>query len=177
MLHNNMKKYLTLFFSITITISIITGCKAKKVEKITDAEKVAIEYTISKNNPFYYVTLEETNQLLKEEGILYIGYPESDAAKQIVMILTELSKIEKISIAYYNPKQSTKNKENDALAQTLDQEQLLVPGLYFIKAGKIISKDTSLAFEPIDYFTKEMKQELTKKYQKMIKDYQEMAKS
>ena len=41
-----MKKWVILVVSMVLGLSIITGCKVKKVEEVTDAENVALEYTI-----------------------------------------------------------------------------------------------------------------------------------
>ncbi len=163
-----MKKWVILVVSMVLGLSIITGCKVKKVEEVTDAEKVALEYTISKENPFRYVTIDETLTLLQQDGILYIGYPESDTSRKVVSILTDVCKNQEITISYYNPKTTISKEQQTMLLQLLDQDEIIVPAIYVIKDGAIVAKDTSLAKEKVDYFTEEQEQQLTEKYKNLL---------
>ncbi len=140
-----MKKYVVFVLSIILIVLMVTGCKAKKIEEVTDAEKVALEYTISKENKFVYASYDKLMELLDTEGIIYIGYPESDECKMLVEILSKITKNKEVEIYYYNPRQlqSTKGKKYQKLLEKLDQKEIIVPALYFIKEGKIIDKDIS----------------------------------
>ena len=147
------------------------GCKAKKIEDVTDNEKIAIEYSVSSKNNIKYITYKKLMNLFKgEDAILFFGYPESDNAKNIVELLSELTEKE---ILYFNPhKMEQKSKEYKKLLEKLDSKKLSIPSVYFLKNGKVIKKEDSLSkLEKEDYYTKEDKKKLKKVYQILLKDY------
>ncbi len=169
-----MKKYIVSILSFILIILIITGCEAKKVEEITDAEKVSIEYNVSKDNQFIYATYDQMIDLLKSDGIIYFGYPEEDFCKSIVEILTDITKGQEINIHYYNPRQlvAKDSLEYQQLLDLLDQDNLNVPAVYFVKEGKIIDKEVSLSKrDNLEYLTKEEISNLKKVYREKVAHY------
>ena len=58
-----MKKLVVVFL---ILIIFTTGCSVKKVEELTDSEKFAKEYNISKNNPFVYSSYKDIVAIFKK---------------------------------------------------------------------------------------------------------------
>ncbi len=168
-----MKKYLGVSLIICCVILLVTGCKAKKVEEVTDQEKIAIEYTVSKNNPFQYASLEEVETLLEKEGILYFGYPESDRSQELVEILIAATKKLPIAVHYYNPRTLMKEpKKYDQLLEKLGAKELAIPSVYIIKDKQIVAIEDSLAHLEVDtYLTKKEKQQLQEKYQAYFEKY------
>ncbi len=168
-----MKKWFVILSVFLFCFLVATNCKVKRVEEVTDAEKVSYEYAISKENPFHYVTLEEAVALLDQSGILYIGYPENNASHYLVSALTEIGEETDLSISYFNPQGEEEEELYATLLEKLQVKELMVPAIYFIKDGEIILKDTSLAKEAPDYYTKEEQEKLKEKYEQFVQDYQE----
>jgi len=51
-----MKKVLLLFLCMIILVS---GCEVKKMDEVTSADTFAREYSVSRNNPFVYASLND----------------------------------------------------------------------------------------------------------------------
>lgn len=168
-----MKKWLVLGCVFLFGFLVATNCKVKKVEEVTDSERVSLEYynSVSADNPFQYVDLDGAVSLLQQNGILYIGYPESDASKEIVSVLTEVCRGSNFTVSYFNPKGEEEKEKYQTLLDTLHVDELVIPSVYFVKDGQILLKDTSFAKENFDYYTKEEREKLKEKYQKMMDKY------
>lgn len=161
-----MKKYRII---ITIcTLLLLTGCEAKKLSEVTDQEKIAIEYTIPKNNPFEYASLKEVHTILEQDGIIFFASPEDDRSKELMEILTLASRKAKQTIYYINPKQM-KEKEQKFLLELLSVENLSVPRLYKIKDKIVTEVKTDFPKkDKQDLLTTEEKHEFVSIYQKVL---------
>ena len=69
-----MKKVVVL---LIISSLLLTGCSIKKVEELSDKEKFAKEYNISKDNCFVYADYDKVLELL-ENQIAIILFANSD---------------------------------------------------------------------------------------------------
>ena len=98
-----MKK--AVIFVVLICL-ILTGCSVKKVEELSDSEKFAKEYEISKNNPFIYSDYNEIISILnKDTGIVLFANSDDESSVKAVEFIAEVAKKEKIDkIYYFNPK-------------------------------------------------------------------------
>ena len=68
-----MKKAVVLIVLCSV-LFLISGCSLKKTEELSDAEKFANEYSISKNNPFQYADVDDVLALFdNQSGILFLG--------------------------------------------------------------------------------------------------------
>ena len=169
-----MKKYIALGLSLILIILIITGCEAKKVEEVTDAEKISLEYNISKENKFVYANYEKIVDILDTNGIIYFGYPEDEHFNIIVEILAEVTKKENIAIYYFNPKKLTdKNSENyQNLIERLNQKDIIAPAVYFVKDKNIVDREISLSKkEDHEDLSNQDKKDLKKIYQEKVKEF------
>lgn len=176
-----MKKLLCIF---AIAGLLLTGCSVKPIEEVTDAEKFAQEYEISKKNPFQYITAEEAIKMLEEgTGILYFGFPECPWCQASIKIWADVFESKNIKqVYYYNPKeireQNTEEYKKiieltkDYLFEDADgNPRLFVPDMFFIKDGKIIGHNndmSTMSGNPEEYLTKEKKEELRQEYLKLV---------
>ena len=98
-----MKKVVFLFI---IGLVLLTGCSVKKTEELSSAEKFSLEYSISKDNPFEYVTIDEVLNILESQsGIIFFGTSDSDMCVSSAKILNQVLDSKNISrVYYYNPK-------------------------------------------------------------------------
>lgn len=163
-----MKKYKILV--VICSLLLLTGCEAKKLSEVTDQEKIAIEYTIPKNNPFEYASLAEVKTILEQGGIIFFASPEDDRSKELMEILTLASKKGKQTIYYINPKQM-KEKAQNALLKSLKVEQLSVPSLYIAKDKTVTEVKTDfLKRDKQDLLTTEEKQAFVSIYQEVLEE-------
>lgn len=162
---------------------LLSGCSVKKVEEVTDSEKFAQEYNVSKNNPMIYVNYDKLMKLFEEGShILFLAdsdYEGSSKAAQLLLQEAKKQKVEKIY--YYNPKklkeknpkkyQKLINHLKDFLEKEEEEYLLNLPDIYSLKDGKILnhsnyfSKEEELSEE---HLTKKIKEEIRKKYQEII---------
>ena len=184
-----MKKLLLI---LLVGLIIISGCgkvvKVKKVEEITDNEKFAQEFDISKENNFKYLNYDELMDVLNNKsGIIFLGSGDCEWCKKSAKLLNESLKYKDIKedIYYYNPKKikANNNKKYQELLKILDpyltededkNKELLLPDIYFVKKGKIIDHNNDLATiktNPEEYLTKERKKEIREKYEDLISKY------
>ena len=184
-----MKKLLLI---LLVGLIIISGCgkvvKVKKVEEITDNEKFAQEFDISKENNFKYLNYDELMDVLNNKsGIIFLGSGDCEWCKKAAKLLNESLKYKDIieDIYYYNPKKikANNNKKYQELLKILDpyltededkNKELLLPDIYFVKKGKIIDHNNDLATiktNPEEYLTKERKKEIREKYEDLISKY------
>lgn len=164
-------------------IVLLSGCSVKKVEDVTDSEKFAQEYDVSKNNPMIYVNYDKLMKLFEEgSNIIFLAdsdYEGSSKAAQLLLQEAKKQKVEKIY--YYNPKKLEEkspkkykkliNKLKDFLEKEEEEYILNLPDIYSLKDGKIMnhsnyfSKEEELSEE---HFTKKVKEEVRNKYQEII---------
>jgi len=178
-----MKKFLKVFiFAFVLLLTI--GCSVKPVNEVTDAEKFAKEYDVSKDNPFKYVNVEDAIKLLEEgTGIIYFGFPECPWCQASVKVLTEALNDKNIKEVYYfNPKEIRENNTEeykkiieltkDYLFETSENEKrLFVPDTYFVKDGQILGHNndmSTMSGEVSEYFTADRKEALYNEYIKLI---------
>lgn len=162
----------------------ITGCSIQKIEEQTDAEKFAIEYNISKNNPFHYISIEKSLTIFTEgNGMVFLGNPDEEWSRLSAKVLNEAlkkTKVEKVSyinlkIARKKQPQKYKNLIKKITPALKEDETLKTPALFFIRDGKIVSY--SLDYEKItkgneEGFTAKERKKLQEKYIELIKKYQ-----
>ncbi len=181
-----MKK--VVFLSIIfISIIFISGCSIKKAMELTDAEKFANEYAVSKENPFKYIDIDEVLDILENKsGIIFFGNSDCEWCVASADILTEALNYKNIKEAYYyNPKtiRDKNSKEYKKLVNLLkdyleeDEEEnpyLYLPDIYFVQNGKIIghNNDAATMNGTVDEaLTSKTKKELKNKYLELISKY------
>lgn len=162
---------------ILILILTTTGCSVKKTKELTDNEKFSKEYSVSKNNPFVYINVDEAIDIIKNKtGIIFFANPDCEWCIAQAKILTETLNSRNIKKAYYlNPKK-IKNKDSKKYKELLDllgdylekdkndNKYLFVPDVFFIKDKKIIGHNNDLA-----NMNGTVKESLTDKRKKQIK--------
>lgn len=165
-------------------VLLFTGCSVKPVEKVTDAEKFAKEYSVTKKNPFKYITADEAIKLLEEgTGIIYFGFPECPWCQASVSILTDALNSKNIKeVYYYNPKEirEKNTKEYKRIIELVgyylfedenNNKRLYVPDTFFVQNGKIIGHNndmSTMSGNPEEYLNDERKEELRNKYLNLI---------
>ena len=172
-----MKKLVLLFMVLTLC-PITTGCKIKKIDKVTDGEKFANEYGINNNNTFVYAKIDEVIDIFtKGSGIVYFATNECDWCNDNTTILYKALKGTKITkIYYYNPTiiKNKDDKKYQQLLQLVDEKEISLPSIYFIKGGKIIAKNKDLAkikAKGEEDLSNKVKNKLKQKYEKLIENY------
>ena len=174
-------------FLILISIILLTGCSIKKTTELTDAEKFSKEYSVTKNNPFKYASINEVINIIENgTGIIFFGDPDCEWCSACAKLLTSTLNYKNIQEAYYyNPKKIRENntKEYKKLVKLLsdyletDKEEnsyLFLPDIYFIVNGKIINHNNDLAsmngtIEEV--LTATRKKEIKNKYLELISEY------
>lgn len=164
-------------------IVLLSGCSVKKVEDVTDSEKFAQEYDVSKSNPIVYVNYDKLMKLFEEgSNILFLAdsdYEGSNKAAQLLLQEAKKQKVEKIY--YYNPKKIQEknpkkykkliNKLKDFLEKEENEYILNLPDIYSLKDGKIMNHSNYFSKEEElseDHFTKKIKEEVRNKYKEII---------
>lgn len=165
-----MKKVVIL---VVLSCLLLTGCSVKKVEQLSDSEKFAKEYDISKNNPFIYSNYDEIIEILKKDSaIILFANSDDETSRKAVEIINKVAKENKVEkIYYFNPKKlkdkqpkKYKNILNE-LKKDISEYELKLPTLYAVKDGKIINYSDS--FSEKEQLSEEY---LTKKKLKSIKE-------
>lgn len=179
-----MKKVL---FLLLIGLVLITGCSVKKTDDLSSAERFAIEYSISKDNPFEYVTIDQVLDILENKsGIIFFGNSDCEWCVASVKILNQALTYKNVDkVYYYNPKNiREKNTEKykkliELLGDNLEKDEngeayLYLPDVYFVKNGKIIghNNDTATMSGTVDEAMNDKnKKELKNKYLELISEY------
>lgn len=132
---------------ILVLVCMITGCSVKKIEEQSDSEKFAIEYNISKNNPFRYTTYQEIKTLWSEgSGIIFLGDSDDEWSQKYVKILNKVLKQKQIKeVLYFNlqtfeeehPKKY-KNLKKQIKQVLKKEEELTIPAIFFLHDGKVV---------------------------------------
>ena len=153
-----------------------------------------LEMEIPASNPFKYLTTEETINFLEEgTGIIYFGMPECPYCRSTIEPLLELAKENKIEVInYYNPveirqenseeyqkiiellhdflKTDKVNQGEEDVDFNPELKILLVPDVYFINKGQVISHYAES--EHKTKLDKNQLKEVLKKYQSAYDDYE-----
>ena len=181
-----MKKVVLLLVT-AVAITTISGCSVKKTEKVTDAEKFSDEYSVSKDNPFKYIDIDQVLDIIENKsGIIFFGNPDCEWCSATATILTEALKYKNVDNAYYYNPKSIKEKDTkeykkliDLLKDYLpknenDEADPYLPDVYFIKNGKVIghNNDTATMEGSLDEaLSDKTKKELKSKYLDLISEY------
>ncbi|MDD4718662.1 MAG: hypothetical protein PHY00_02465 [Bacilli bacterium] len=152
-----------------------------------------LEIEVPSANPFKYLTIEETISLLEEgTGIIYFGMPECPYCRSTIEPLLEMAKENKIEVInYYNPVEIRKensedyqkiiellhdflrtdkvNQSEEDLNFNPELKRLLVPDVYFINKGQVVSHYAES--EHKTKLDKDQLKEVLKKYQSAYDDY------
>lgn len=174
-------------FITILFVLFLSGCSVKKTEEISSAERFAAEYSIDRENPFEYATIDEVLQILTEgTGIIFFSNSDCEWCVESTKILNQALKYKNVGkVYYYNPKKirEANTKKYQELLKILEeylerneQEEpyLYLPDVYFVKEGKIIghNNDTATMSGTVDEaLTKEVKKELKEKYLELISEY------
>lgn len=174
-------------FLLIISLIIITGCSVKKTEELSSSEKFAVEYSISRDNPFEYATIDEVLDILENgKGIIFFGNSDCEWCVESVEVLNEALNYKNIDkVYYYNPKsireKNTKKYQKliKLLGDNLEKDEngdpyLYLPDVYFVKNGKIIghNNDTATMNGTVDEAMNEnSRKELKNKYLELISEY------
>lgn len=173
-----MKKVVV--FIIIGLLVLTTGCSVKKVEELTDAEKFANEFGISKNNPFVYSDIDQIINIFSNgTGVVFFGNSDEESSLKAANILLQASRKTDINnIYYYNPKKEKSPKKYKKLLKIItdyletedESYDIHLPDVYSVKDGKIINHS--------NYFSnKEQLSEeklTTKKINQIKKEYQKL---
>ncbi len=178
-----MKKS-SIFTLVLILMFFLTGCSIKKVQELTDAEKFAKEFNISKENPFVYTTIDHIINIFENNGkaIIFFANSDDEGSIQAATYITNLSKTLGIKkIYYYNPKKlEDKNPKKykkllSYMENSLEDDELLLPTLCSLVNGKIINYSNSFSNEDElseEYLTKKIIKQIKNKYEEIL-TYQE----
>ena len=173
--------------AISIILLMTTGCSVKKVKELSDSEKFAKEYNISKKNVFVYTKYDDIDKVLKGTGIIFFANPDYEGCIKAASYLNEVSKKEDITnIYYYNPKtlKDKNNKKYKALTKYFkeqledDKYKFSLPMIVSIKDGKIINYSDELSKEDDlseEVLTKKKIAKIKENYRKII-NYEEETK-
>ena len=154
-----MKKVISIFI---ICLLFMTGCSVKKTSEVTDEEKFAMEYGVSDDNPFKYLSTSELEELLENgDGIIYFGSSNDESSRTVSAFLLEIvedSDIDKIY--YYDPTRVAENEQKrykhvlKVLSEKLELEKTLkkvkVPSIYIINKGKVSSLEDDNILNRLD---------------------------
>ena len=140
-----MRKVVVLLVFCSI-LFLISGCSVKKMEKLTDAEKFANEYSISENNLFHYIDVDGILDLFhNQSGIVFLGNSDSEWSVIGAEILNRVAKEKNIDKVYYfNPEniKYKKDKKYNEVIKLFDiNEDTSLPVVYVICNGKILDQE------------------------------------
>lgn len=142
-----------------------------------------IKVNIPINNNIKYLKNEEVISFFKTgTGIIYFGYNTCPWCRNMIEVLIEVAKEEKIDTIYYVDSNKIKSIK-DELYKILDEylkvnpgtneKRFAVPDVYFIKDGKIISHHIGTVDSyknPYNKMTASQKTELKKIYKEKIEE-------
>ncbi len=143
-----MKKVVSI---LIICLILMTGCSVKKTNEVTDEEKFAMEYGVSHENPFEYLSYEKIEKLLTNgSGIIYFGNSNDETSRNVSNYLIELTKETDIeTIYYYDPttlKRENKKQYKELVKLLNEQEDniedlktIKIPSIYILNNGKVES--------------------------------------
>ncbi len=176
-----MKKVLFLCLCIVV---LLCGCEVKKMNEVTSSDTFAREYSVSRENPFVYITLDEVYDLFdKGTGIIFFGNSDCEVCNVGAQVLTDVLIKNKVKEAYYyNPRKIIDENGKDykklikLINSSSDEEiEFNIPCVMTIKDGKIMSYNNELVElreEDMDLvLDNNTKKDLRSRYNKMIKEF------
>ena len=169
-----MKKVVVLIVVCSV-LFFLGGCSIKKTEELTDAEKFANEYSISKKNPFQYATMDDVLELFENKsGILFLGDSDSEWSTFGARVLNKVLKEEKVSQVYYFNPERIKNKKGEKFQKICELLDLnadsSLPIVYIISDGKVIDSADYLVHEDSS-MDEDSAVQLEKEYLDLISEY------
>lgn len=169
-----MKKAVVLIVLCSV-LFLISGCSLKKTEELSDAEKFANEYSISKNNPFQYADVDDVLALFdSQSGILFLGNSDCEWSTYGAKVLNEVLKEEKIEKVYYFNPENAKHKENKKYKKVIKllniTEDTSLPVVYVIRDGKILDQVDYLVHDD-STINQEATDQLENEYLNLISQY------
>lgn len=169
-----MKKVVILIVFCSF-LFLISGCSLKKTEELSDAEKFANEYSISKNNPFHYADVDDILALFdNQSGILFLGNSDCEWSTYGAKVLNGVLEKENVEKAYYfNPEnvKHKKSKKYKEVAKLLNiTEDTSLPVVYVIRNGKVLDQVDYLVHED-STINRETTEQLENEYLNLISEY------
>lgn len=139
-----MKKAVVLVVLLSL-LFLVSGCSVKKTEELSDAEKFANEYSISKNNPFHYANTDDVLDLFNNQsGILFLGNSDCEWSTYGAKVLNEVLKKENVEEVYYfNPEvlSNKQDKKYKKIVKLLNlKKDMSLPVVYVIRDGKVLDQ-------------------------------------
>ena len=180
-----------LLFIIIIIAFIYVGTRDFETEEVVDNERFDQDYTnVSKDNVFKYVNAVAVYAKLRENAIIFMGYPANSWSGYYANILNEAAKATGIEeILYYDfyldRENSNATYQSIVLSLTnylltLDDgsQEIYAPTLIIIKDGNIIGFDQETAFtkgnvDPEEYWDELRTGLKYNTFQTMFKEYLE----
>jgi thiol-disulfide isomerase/thioredoxin len=68
---------------------------------VEGTDKTYLSMDLPENNPMYYATYEEVEQVLEGTGVIYLGYPQCPWCRNLVPTLIEAAKKVNVTKIYY----------------------------------------------------------------------------
>lgn len=174
------RKLIVILFIVMIMVS---GCSIKKVEDLSSAEKFAKEYSVSKDNSFKYIDIDEVLKIFEEgNGIIFFGDSDDEDSRDAVLVFSQAiidSKINDVVVYYYNPVviRDDKTSEYMLLSDYLnigeDENYLSLPDIYFVRNGKIIEHSNDKVINNDNDSIDECRDKLKNKYIELLNKYYE----
>lgn len=153
----------------------ISGCSLKKTEELSDAEKFAYEYSVSKDNPFQYADVDDVLNLFeKGSAILFLGNSDCEWSNYGAKVLNKVVMDEDIDHVYYfNPNINEHKKAKGYLEVTklLDiQSDDFLPIVYVVKDGQIVDRVNYFVHED-STINEETTKQLENEYLNLLSQY------
>ncbi len=180
-----------LLFILIIVGFIYVGTREFKTDVVVDNERFDQEYqNVSKDNVFKYVNAVEVYTALKEDAIIFMGYPSNEWSGYYANILNEAAKASGIKeILYYDFYTDRENKNATYQSIVLSLSNYLVtlddgtqnlhaPTLVMVKDGNVFAFDNETAFmkgnmKPEDYWNEYRTGLKYNTFETMFKEYLE----
>lgn len=181
-----MRKVVVLFLLLSLVTS---GCmiSVKKEKDLTDAEKFSTEYTISKSNPFIYLSSDELIDILQNgTGIIFFGNSDSEMSISSCQLLEKVLEEKKIEKVYYFNPVKIKEEQSDDYKRIIsifeeyleadddDDLYLMLPSICLVSDGKVVSYSSDLVIkDDIDDATliEKQKEKIENIYLELIDKY------
>ena len=169
-----MKKVVILIVFCSLLL-LISGCSVKKTAELSDAEKFANEYSISKSNPFHYADVSEVLRLFDNQFcILFLGNSDCEWSAFGAKALNSALKKENISKVYYFNPDSITHKKNKKYEEVMDllniDEDTSLPVVCVINQGKVIDC-VSYSVHEDSTINQETTKQLEDEYLNLISQY------
>ena len=171
-----MKKVVCLLVVIGL-ISMVSGCSVKKTKDLTDVEKFANEYSISKENSFLYATMDDVLELIEHKsGILFLGNSDCEWSTFGVKVLNRVLKENNVDEVYYFNPDGIKDKESADYQKLLEalkfDDNSSLPIVYALIDGKIVGQVDYPIHDDLDV-SKKSEQQLEDMYSDLVSQYLE----